>query len=158
MEQFKHINRDLVGALLLAFLGIAVAVAGYSYHLGTPIRMGPGLVPFALGLLLILIAGLIAATAGKTVPRKLGSKKEPVDFQGSMRGWICILGGVGSFVVLGRYGGLIPASFVAVFISALGDRESNVVSSALLAVGLTLCGVLIFHFGLRLQLPLLQWG
>lgn len=158
MEQFKHLNKDLVGALLLALVGVAVAVAGYSYHLGTPIRMGPGLVPFALGLLMILIAAVIAATAGKTVPRKLGSKREPVDFNGALRGWVCILGGVGSFVLLGRYGGLVPASFVAVFISALGDRESNVVSSALLAAGLTFCGVLIFHFGLRLQLPLLQWG
>lgn len=158
MEQFQRFNKDILGALLLAAIGAVVAIEGYTYHLGTPVRMGPGLVPFVLGLLMILVAILIAATAGMSAPRFPAKKKEARDSRGTIRGWVCILGGVVSFVVLGRYGGLVPASFVTVFVSALGDREATIKGSALLALVLTVCGVLIFHYALRIQLPLLQWG
>jgi hypothetical protein len=74
------------------------------------------------------------------------------------RGWLCIIGGVGVFVVLGTHGGLVPASFFSVFIAALGDRENTVRSAALLALGLTDAGVVVFHYGLHLLLPLFTWS
>ncbi|MEJ0045599.1 MAG: hypothetical protein WDN04_05275 [Rhodospirillales bacterium] len=40
------------------------------------------------------------------------------------RGWICIVASVLAFVVLGKYGGLLPATFAIVFIAALGDRDN----------------------------------
>jgi hypothetical protein len=73
------------------------------------------------------------------------------------RGWLCILGGTLAFVVLGQHGGLVPASFASVFVAALGDRQSTVKASALLAATLTLFCLVVFHFGLKLQLPLFQW-
>ena len=74
------------------------------------------------------------------------------------RGWICILGGVIAFVIFGVYGGLVPATFASVFVAALGDRQNNVKQSALLAAALTVFCVIVFHYGLKLQLPLFQWG
>ena len=41
------------------------------------------------------------------------------------RGWGGIIGGTVAFIVLGDYGGLVPATFAIVFISALGDRENT---------------------------------
>ena len=69
------------------------------------------------------------------------------------RGWLCIVGGVLAFVVLGERGGLVPASFAAVFISAMGDRRNTWRSAA----GLTALGVVVFHYGLHLLLPLFTW-
>jgi hypothetical protein len=63
-----------------------------------------------------------------------------------------------AFVGLGVYGGLVPATFAAVFISALGDKSNSWRDAALLAAGLAVAGVLIFSYGLHLQLPLFNWG
>ncbi|MCJ9712140.1 tripartite tricarboxylate transporter TctB family protein, partial [Bordetella hinzii] len=74
------------------------------------------------------------------------------------RGWGCITGGLAAFMLLGQYGGLVPATLGLVFISALGDRQHTIKSAALLAVGVTLLGVAIFSWGLQLQFPLFRWG
>ena len=37
--------------------------------------------------------------------------------------WACIIAGPVLFIICGEYGGLIPATFACVFVSALGDRE-----------------------------------
>jgi len=70
------------------------------------------------------------------------------------RGWLCILGGVAAFVVLGAHGGLVPASFASVFVAALGDRRNSVRDAALLALAMTAFGVVVFHYGLHVLLPL----
>jgi hypothetical protein len=75
-----------------------------------------------------------------------------------LRGWACVLGGVAAFVVLGEYGGLVPASFASVFISALGDRSASIARSAALAAALTAFAVLVFHYGLGVPFPLFRWG
>ena len=62
------------------------------------------------------------------------------------------------FVVLGEYGGLVPATFASVFISALGDRTSTVKTTVFLSTILTVFCVIVFHYGLSLQLPLFHWG
>ena len=63
-----------------------------------------------------------------------------------------------AFVVLGQWGGLVPATFASVFVSAMGERENTVKGAALLSAVLTVFCVIVFHFGLTLQLPLFQWG
>jgi len=73
------------------------------------------------------------------------------------RAWGCIVAGVLAFVVLGEHGGLVPASFAAVFVSAMGDRRNTWRSAAALAAGLTALGVVVFHYGLHLLLPLFTW-
>ena len=52
----------------------------------------------------------------------------------------------------------MPATFAAVFISALGDRTNSVRDAALLAAGITIAGVLIFSLGLKLSFPLFTWS
>ena len=74
------------------------------------------------------------------------------------RGWGCILAGVVAFVVFGQYGGLVPASFASVFIAALGDRNNTWKNAAMVAAVMVAFGVLVFHFGLSLQLPLFRWN
>ena len=63
-----------------------------------------------------------------------------------------------SFVVIGVYGGLVPASFALVFVSALGDRRNTLKQAFLLAVGMVVIAIVIFRWALQLQLPLFTWG
>jgi len=159
MTRLKALNKDHFGSLLLIALGAGVLAMGLGYRMGNLNHMGAGFIPVVLGALMVLVGIAIGVTAA---PRG-GEMTNPLPGHGThggapeWRGWLCILGGVVAFVVLGDHGGLVPASFASVFVSALGDRTSTIKSSAALAAVLTTFCVIVFHYGLSLQLPLFQW-
>jgi hypothetical protein len=99
----------------------------------------------------ILIA-LVAATSQAAADDQLHLPKP------EWRAWACILAGPLLFIILGNYGGLIPATFACVFVSALGAKDSTLVSALLLAVGITLFGVLLFSYILQVSMPMWRWG
>jgi len=68
---------------------------------------------------------------------------------------VCILAGPVLFIIFGYYGGMIPAIFACVFVSALGDKTATYKSSLVLALGVTVFGVLLFHYLLNIPFPLL---
>jgi hypothetical protein len=154
-------TKDRVGGALLVATGLAVVVAGAGYGLGSLRQMGSGFFPAVLGALMALIGAALLASAGRAPagavaapPPEMAHLAGPVV---QWRGWLCILGGVAAFVVLGEHGGLVPASFVSVFVAALGDRRNSWRAAATLAAIMTALGVLVFHFGLHLLLPLFAW-
>ena len=152
MKPLRRFNKDRVSGVLLVLLGIGIVAEGVQYRMGELTRMGAGYIPVVLGLLIGLAGIAIVVTAG---PGDFGDKKTmPTEW----RGWLCVLGGVVAFVVLGSHGGLVPATFVSVFVAALGDRGNSVVQSAILAAAITIAGVLIFHYGLSMTFPLFTWG
>ena len=156
-------TKDHAGGALMLATGIAVVVAGLGYDVGTLREMGPGYFPVVLGVLLALVGvALLASTRRAAVgaddapaPAEMAHLAGPVV---QWRGWLCIVGGVLSFVVLGEHGGLVPASFVSVFVAALGDRANSWRAAAGLAAAMTVLGVVVFHFGLHLLLPLFTWA
>jgi hypothetical protein len=158
--RFSSISKDLMGAVICVLLGTGVLVLGFTYGVGTLREMGSGFIPVAIGALLILVGIAIGATA---VPRSqeasvVDAHRGIGDGGPAWRGWVCIVGGLVAFVVLGNWGGLMPASFFAVFISALGDRNNTVKSAAILAAIVTSVGIVVFYYLLSLQLPLFRWG
>ncbi|NLC35057.1 MAG: tripartite tricarboxylate transporter TctB family protein [Alcaligenaceae bacterium] len=153
--KFNINNREALASGLLILLGLGVMLKGSTYTIGTMARMGPGFFPVMLGVLLMFLGALCLFATG------LSTKDEDEeDFSGpsQWRGWIAIVGGVLAFIVLGEYGGLVPATFALVFISALGDRNHSLLSALLLAGFVTVLGVLIFSWGLELQFPMFRWG
>ena len=157
----NKLTKDRLGGALLVATGAASVVAGTGYGLGTLREMGSGFYPAALGVLLALIGLVLLATASRAPDAHLAAAPaETAHLSGPVvqwRGWLCILGGALAFVVLGQHGGLVPASFVSVFVAALGDRNNSVRDAVLLAALLTILGVVVFHFSLHLLLPLFQW-
>lgn len=157
----NKLTRDRLGGVLLVALGAAAALAGAGYGLGTLRQMGSGFFPAVLGVLLALIGVVVLATATRAPQAHLANAPaETAHLAGPVvqwRGWLCILGGALAFVALGQHGGLVPASFASVFIAALGDRRNSVRDAALLAAAMTVLGVVVFHYGLHLLLPLLTW-
>ena len=151
------LHKDQVGGALLVSTGVAVVVAGVGYGMGTLRQMGSGFFPVVLGVLMTLTGVALLATARRTpaeAPVETSHLAGPVL---QWRGWLCIVGGMLAFAVLGEHGGLVPASFASVFIAAMGDRKNTWRAAAALAALMTALGVVVFHFGLHLLLPLFAW-
>ncbi|WP_454875097.1 tripartite tricarboxylate transporter TctB family protein [Paraburkholderia xenovorans] len=148
-------NRDYYGGALMLLIGVGVVAQGLGYDVGSLSHMGPGFFPVSLGVVLSLVGVGIAFGARRIDP---DAKPDGDPLPSQWRGWICIVLGVIAFVVLGRYGGLLPASFAVVFISALGDRQNTLVSATVLALSICVICVVVFWWALQLQLPLFTWG
>ena len=154
MKRFlSRYNKDHYGGGLMVLLGLAIAGQGLTYKVGTLSRMGPGFFPLVLGVILALIGVAILVGAKDATP-KLAQKPLPPEW----RGWILICLSLVAFIVLGIYGGLLPATFSVVFISAMGDRKHTVKSATVLALSLTVLCVVVFWWLLDMQFPLLRWG
>lgn len=148
-------HRDVKSALLLIVIGALVAWKGSQYPIGELRRMGPGFFPVALG---VLLAGLGALLL--LVPA-LGSAEErdaEHNEKADLRGWSFIIAGIFVFIVLGKWGGLVPATFALVFVSALGDRGNSIKTALLTAAAMTAIAVVVFNYLLAVQFPLFTWG
>jgi hypothetical protein len=146
-------NKDYFGGALMFSIGVVAIVVGRTYPIGTLGRMGPGFFPVALGVILAL-AGLAIATSARFAEREVTKKALPPEW----RGWICICLSIVAFVVLGKYGGLVPATFAIVFISALADRQNTIKSAIVLALAIVATCIVVFWWALQMQFPLFGWG
>lgn len=149
------INRqELYSAGLMMLIGIGTVVGSLNYDIRTLARMGPGYFPLLLGVMLIVVGALILATPSTDIDEDLErGKGEP-----QYRAWGFVVLGVVLFITLGHYGGLVPATFALVVVSALGDQSNSLKAALALGVAITLMAVGIFHFGLQMQFPLFAWG
>jgi uncharacterized membrane protein YhdT len=150
LERLK-LKRDYYAGGLMIVLGAGAAVIGTGYKFGTLARMGPGFMPVVLGIALAFMGILIAGTA-LTSSEPDDSKILPDNPQ--WFGWACIIAGPILFILLGNYAGMVPAVFACVFVCALGDKTATYKSSALLAAGITVFGVALFHYLLAVPFPL----
>jgi len=153
-KTFK-MRRDYYAGGLIILFGLVAALNGPSYRLGTLMHMGPGFMPTVLGVILICLGVTIAgaAVAGSDDADERVLPENPQWF-----GWLCILAGPFLFIVFGNMGGMAPATFACVFVSALGDRSATWKSALVLAGLVTVFGVALFHYLLQIPMPVLEWG
>ena len=147
-------KRDFYAGGLMILLGLVAVSRGPGYQLGTLMHMGPGFMPTALGVILVLLGIFIA---GSSLTAAEGEDEDILPEHPQWRGWGCILAGPVCFIVFGAVGGLIPATFSCVFVAALGDREATLKNSAVLALVVTAFGVGVFSYLLQVPMPLLTW-
>lgn len=151
------LNKDYYGGALMLLIGAGAALKGQSYGVGTLSQMGSGFFPVTLGVLLALIgtAMLLGSRRARDTRSDNANALTPgVDW----RGWLCICSGTAAFIALGRYGGLIPATFATVFLSALGDRTNTLRAAFVLSAVMVVLGIAVFWWALQLQMPLFRWG
>ncbi len=148
-----RIKRDYYAGALMVLIGAVAINEGRNYQLGTLQKMGPGYFPIMLGALLILLGILIAGTASTG-----GNEEQEALPHAEWRGWACIIAGPALFILFGRYLGLLPATFVCVFVAALGDRDTTLKGAAILSAGVTVFGILLFSYLLKVSMPILKWG
>ncbi len=148
-----RLHKDVWGGSLIAALGAFVVAYDARYPVGTLSHMGPGYFPGALGIILILTGGAVAAKGFLAMPAPRVERR-PAEW----RAWLLISLSVIAFVVLAVYGGLIAAAFGIVFISAMADRDNNWRQAIVLALIIAAISVVLFRWGLQLQIPILNWG
>jgi len=160
-HMFKH-RRDFCAGGLMILFGLIPAVNGPNYHIGTLTRMGPGFMPTVLGVILIILGVMIAATAtveaaveGETHGEHGDENLLPAHPQ--WLAWLCILSGPFLFIVFGTIGGMAPGTFACVFVSGLGDKDMNWKRALILATVVTIFGVALFHYLLQIPMPVLEW-
>jgi len=156
MTMGRRVRKDHVAGLLMVAMGVVVVLMGRRYNMGTLVHMGAGFIPVVIGVLMIVVGLAVALLATAGGPEEQAAQAIPP--LPDARGGLCILAAVAAFVVVGNFGGLVPAAFFSVFIAAMGDRANTWKTAAALAAAMVVFGVIVFHFGLQVQLPLFAWG
>ena len=148
-------KKDFYAGLAIILLGAGVTLNSTTYKLGTLMHMGPGMFPFILGILLTFV-GILIFASGLITPLEEGERILPDSME--WRGWGCILAGPLMFILFGEFFGMVAATFMCVFVSALGDRTATLKGSALLAACITVGGAFIFSYVLKVPFPLFRRG
>ena len=152
MHRERKLSLDHYGGALIALIGLCALYGALHYNVGTLAEMGPGFFPTAIGALLAMVGLSMLLRAWLT------SRADKPNLDFDFRGAACITGGVLAFIALGDYGGLVPATFALVFISALGNRSNSVRQACGLALVMVAVAVVIFRWALQLQLSLFAWS
>lgn len=143
---------DLMAGGSFVVLGLAFAIGGSRYDVGTALRMGSGYVPLALGSILAVLGLVIVVASFRGVdPTVAHADRGPIPWQrmGLLVGAIMVFG----FTVDGL--GLGPSLLVTTFMAALAGHDTRPVRAAVIALGLTALCLAIFVFALQLRLPIL---
>jgi putative Ca2+/H+ antiporter (TMEM165/GDT1 family) len=149
-------KRDFYAGGLMILIGLFIALKGATYRAGTLMHMGPGFLPTALGVLLVLLGIVIAATA--LSPPEAGHEDQRIlPEHPQWWAWFCILMSPVLFIFFGRYFGMIPGTFACVFIAALGDKGATWKGTIVLSTVVTVFGVALFSYFLQVPMPILTW-
>lgn len=151
-------NRDYYAGALMALIGAGTAYQGSQYGIGSLAQMGSGFFPTVLGVALVVVGAAIAASASKicAATTALEGQQHAVPATMDWRAWIAIILGVVLFMACSEYLGLLPAIFSCVFVSAIGSRVTTWKQALVLALCVTVFGVLLFGYGLKVQIPNLR--
>ncbi|ETX13379.1 hypothetical protein OCH239_10690 [Roseivivax halodurans JCM 10272] len=141
--------RDIVAGLGLTAIGAAAALyALFNYNLGTFTRMGPGMMPVSLGIILAVFGLLIAFPAlsrsGDLPPLKI-------------RPMIVMSISIFSFALMIESVGLVPAVFFTTVIATFSETRVPLVSALVLGAGMTLLTWSLFILGLGLPISSFDW-
>ena len=151
-------KRDFYAGGLMLLLGLFIALKGSTYRAGTLMHMGPGFLPTALGVLLMLLGVAIAAASlAPGGPDEHGGDQSLLPEHPQWWAWFCILMSPAAFIIFGRYFGMAPGTFACVFIAALGDKTASWKGTIILASVVTVFGVSLFSYFLQVPMPILTW-
>lgn len=141
--------RDIVAGLSLACFGLAAAAYALSkYSMGTITRMGPGMMPVSLGVILIGFGLMIAIPAAFR-------KGEAVE--ANFRPLIVLSISIISFALMIETVGLVPAVFSTVVIATFAERQVPISRAVLLGSAMALLTWSIFILGLGLPIATFDW-
>lgn len=152
--------RDVLAGTTMTIIGLAVVLEARTYQIGSLTRMGPGYMPLVLGGALAGIGVIITLKAWASDRPDVHAMDRPghtIAGPLDLRGGAAIVVAVLAFIVLGAWAGLVPATFACVLIAALGDRSHGWRRALTLATVVTVLGVGLFSFGLKVSFPLFRW-
>lgn len=140
---------DLLTAAIFVGVGVLGLWAGRTLDFGSLASMGAGFVPTIICWLLIgigLWVGLLGMRRGYT----------PIE-PAKVRPILVITASIVGFAFIAAWLGFVAASLFLIVASSLAERETRVVETVLLAIGLSIFGALVFVVGLGVQIKLLPF-
>lgn len=141
--------RDILSGGLVLLAGAFIAFyAQSSYDMGSVRQMGPGMYPFWLGVLMVVLGACIA------VPAFLRPGPMP---KFRIFAPLFVLLSIAAFAYTIPRMGLIPAIAFQVFVSTLAEKRFNPLGILTLVVALCMLGYTVFSFLLGLTIPLVRW-
>lgn len=145
---------DMLAGGTFVALGLGFALGGRTYGIGSTQAMGPGFVPFVLGVILTVLGAVITVQGfrgGNPHDREAAAERGPVPW---VRGGM-LVAGIVFFGATIEGLGLAPTLFVTTFVAALACRGVSPLKALGISVGLTVLCLGIFVGLLQLRLPLL---
>ncbi|MGQ7793621.1 tripartite tricarboxylate transporter TctB family protein [Faunimonas sp. B44] len=138
----------ITGVSLFVF-GCAVSLFSYfEYAIGTLTRMGPGMFPTALGLILSALGALIA------VPAWFRAGEVP---KIALRPLIVILVSLSIFAFMLQPFGIVPAVVVLTLGAILADDQVGIRGAVALAAGMAVTTVILFQQLLGVPFQAFRW-
>ena len=150
-------KRDYYAGAVMCGIAAFMGFNALGYNIGTIRNIGPGLFPFALSIVLFGVGLLIALNAGETVPDTLDHFDENASKYPDIKGGLAIVGGMLAFVVFTQTLGIVAGTFACVFISAIGAKDATWLGSLIMSAVVTVFGISVFIYLLKLNLPLFQF-
>lgn len=142
-------RKELLAGLAALAIGIAVSIVSLDYRIGTPARMGPGLVPLALGIILS-VSGLFAVLLGlRSVETAPPLRPRPM---------IAITAALLAFAFAIERLGFMPASVLLIFISGLSENPPKWAALLVLSGVLAPAAYLLFVVLLGIPAPAFTWN
>jgi len=141
--------RDIASGAVLTLIGASAAIyAASTLPLGSVARLGPGMFPTAVGIILALLGLVIAIPA---LFRK--GAPHPIDIRSLVAVSVSIL----AFAVIIPFFGMVPAILVLTAIASRANNALTPIGTLMVGVGLSALAFLIFRLGLNLPIALFNW-
>lgn len=138
---------DLVSGLIIIVIGALFAYGATDYRMGTLTRMGPGFVPFGVGVIMVGIGLLVL----------IGAIGREGDLPGiDLRGLGAISSAILAFALLLPLAGMIPAAVVTVVLATFAVPALRWPAILALAVGVAVGAWVLFVVLLDLAIPVLR--
>lgn len=141
-------RQDVTAGLLVVAVGVFSLFEASRFAIGTAARMGPGYFPFILGLLMIGL-GLAIALIEPPTPGKQN------DTDPAYRPLLFVLGAMLAFALLVEGLGFAAAVALATFLGAKADRNTSLLTAAILSIAVTGICLVVFRLLLGLRIEIL---
>jgi hypothetical protein len=145
------LRRDHLTGGVFVLAGGLIAAGALAHPLGTLMRMGPGYFPLLLGLVLVSLGIVIAASAERSDALGLGALANAA----WLRPLALVSLSVVLFALLVELGGLVAAVAGVVIVSGLAHHAFRWRDALMLAALLAAGSVGVFAYGLRLPFQIL---
>jgi putative tricarboxylic transport membrane protein len=147
LPEIRRALKDVLAGAIFIVIGLAFATGSLAYDIGTPVRMGPGYVPLALGIVLAAL-GIVVILKGF-----IAGEGEPIG-EVDWRAVVLVTAALLFFGLTVRGFGVVGALFGASLLATLARSQTSPREALVIGAGITALSVVIFIVALQLRLPL----
>jgi len=145
----QRLDREVVSSGIIVIVGAIITLYSLErYSLGMVSRMGPGMVPFLMGLLLVILGVISLIAALMRDPEPFGHIE--------WRSLIVVSLAIAVFPLLVQSVGVLPTLFLMTLISTFAKAGSPLKRSLIVSVAVAAIGVGVFVLGLGVPLVLVK--